>query len=260
MTKQIANIIRCTLIATIIFWLGAVVAVGNKPELSQIEKIKIEIEQSKIREQGHKDQWSLCEWIIMPEANQGAEAEREKQEELAKELLELVWMYNKEREPGQLNDAWDAQVMPALTATTAHDRFIEMSNDYWLDPKQIYAVESHYWIKEGVILCITVAETSWGNRWYGGKNIGSVWSNDRGDRPTYALMESWLEAIGKTLNNRYLGKKQTLWCLSNWGHCNEDNDNWARYATSTWNWERNMVACLSNIYWTIDPTTFSIRI
>lgn len=163
------------------------------------------------------------------------------------------------REPWMLNESWDAQVMPEIVATEEHERFKEMATAYWLDAGTIWNVENHYWIKEWVILCITVAETSWGNRWAWGKNIWSVGSNDRWDRPTYALMESWLEAIGKTLTNRYLGKIQTLWCLSNAGSCQWWDDNWKRYATSNWNRQRNMVACLSTIYWKINPATFSIR-
>lgn len=163
------------------------------------------------------------------------------------------------RQPWMLNESWDAQVMPEIVATEEHERFKELASDYWLDAGTIWNVENHYWIKEWVILCITVAETSWGNRWAWGKNIWSVGSNDRWDRPTYALMEAWLEAIGKTLTNRYLGKIQTLWCLSNAGSCQSRDDNWKRYATSNWNRERNMTNCLSTIYWKINPATFSIR-
>lgn len=168
-------------------------------------------------------------------------------------------MEQQQREPWMLNESWDAQVMPEIVATEEHERFKELASAYWLDAGTIWNVENHYWIKEWVILCITVAETSWGNRWAWGKNIWSVWSNDRWDRPTYALMEAGLEDIGKTLNNRYLGKIQTLGCLSNGGSCQSWDDNWKRYATSTSNWEKNMVWCLSTIYWKIDAKTFNIR-
>jgi hypothetical protein len=134
-----------------------------------------------------------------------------------------------------------------------------MANAYGLNASTIWNVEEHYKIKEWVILCITIAETSWGNRGYGKQNIGSVWSNDRGDRPTYALMEAGLEAIWKTLNNQYLWSKQTLGCLSNAGSCKELWDNWKRYATSTNSREANMVACLSEIYEPINPEVFNIR-
>lgn len=187
-------------------------------------------------------------------------------------LLPLCWWNNMQAEsetetagtcvvwqPGMLNESWDAQVMPPIDKATSHERFKEMAAAYGLNASDIWHVENHYWIKEGVVLCITVAETSWGNRWYGNANIGSVGSNDRWDRPVYALQQAWLEAIGKTLTNRYLWKKQTLWCLSNAGSCIEQYDNGARYATSTGNWERNMVACLSTIYGQINASEFSIR-
>jgi hypothetical protein len=164
-----------------------------------------------------------------------------------------------DRTPWKLNASWDAQEMPEIKATDEHERFKELATAYWLDASQIRAVENHYWIKEWVILCITIAETSWWNRWAWWKNIWSVWSNDRWDRPTYALMESWLEDIWKTLNNRYLWNKKTLWCLSNAWSCVEANDNWKRYATSDWSRERNMKACLWTIYWTVNASEFSIR-
>lgn len=159
--------------------------------------------------------------------------------------------------PGQLTEDWSHQVMPPVTWNDSHERFKSLATSYGLNPSTIREVENHYGIKEGVILCITVAETSGWNRWAWWKNIGSVGSNDRGDRPTYALMEAGLEAIWKTLNNRYLWRHQTLWCLSNAWHCNENLT--SRYATSDWNRERNMVACLSEIYGSIDPSTFNIR-
>lgn len=180
--------------------------------------------------------------------------------ELNTQKIDELWREyygDNEWHPWMLNKDGTAQVMPTLASNTTHERFKEMAADYWLDAWMIWEVENFYGIKEWVVLCITVAETSWWNRWAGWKNIGSVGSNDRWDRPTYALMEAWLEAIGKTLNNKYLWNTQTLWCLSNAWNCKENIS--ARYATSTWNRERNMVACLSNIYWTIDPSSFSIR-
>ena len=162
-----------------------------------------------------------------------------------------------DRQPGMLNESGDAQVMPPVTGDDSHARFKSLATSYGLNPSTIREVENHYGIKEWVILCITVAETSGWNRWAGWKNIGSVWSNDRWDRPTYALMEAGLEAIWKTLNNWYLWKTKTLWCLSNAGHCQENIS--YRYATSDWNRERNMIGCLSEIYWKIDPATFNIR-
>lgn len=190
-------------------------------------------------------------------------------EEAKSRLLNEYWLQiseskveeviDEQRTPWKLNASWDAQEMPEIQATEEHERFKELAKAYWLDAWMIRQVENHYWIKEWVILCITIAETSWWNRWAWWKNIWSVWSNDRWDRPTYALMESWLEDIWKTLNNRYLWKIQTLWCLSNAWSCQSRDDNWKRYATSDWNRERNMKACLWTIYWTVNASEFSIR-
>lgn len=163
------------------------------------------------------------------------------------------------REPWQLNASGDAQVMPNIVADTSHERFKKLCEAYWLDASKIREVENHYWIKEGVIACITVAETSWGKAWYGKNNPWNVGNNDRGDRVRYALIETWLEKIAQTLNNKYLGKIQTLGCLSNAGSCQSWDNHWHRYATSNGNWERNMVWCLSTIYGSINPRVFSIR-
>lgn len=164
-----------------------------------------------------------------------------------------------EREPWMLNESWDAQVMPEIQATEEHERFKEMCNAYDLDASTIWKVENRYWIKEGVILCITVAETSGGKKWYGKGNPWNVGNNDRGDRITFALLETGLEKIWQTLSNRYLGSVQTLWCLSNGGSCQDRDNRGYRYATSNGNRERNMVWCLSKIYGTVDAKSFSIR-
>lgn len=161
------------------------------------------------------------------------------------------------REPWMVS--WDHQVMPEIQATTEHEKFKEMAAAYWLDASKIRTVENRYGIKEWVILCITVAETSGWHRGYWQGNIWNVGNNDRGDRVTFAFLETWLEKIWQTLNNRYLGSIQTLGCLSNGGSCQARDNNSHRYATSNGNWERNMVACLSKIYGTVDAKTFSVR-
>jgi len=175
------------------------------------------------------------------------------QQVLESDLVET----QQERTPWAVS--WDHQIMPEVAWTDSHTRFKEMAEAYWLSASQIWQVENHYWIREWVVLCITVAETSWWHNWAWWKNIWSVGSNDRGDRPVFALMETGLEWIAKTLTNKYLWNKQTLGCLSNAGSCKEQNDNGKRYATSEDHWEKNMVACLSNIYWPINPSEFKIR-
>ena len=169
-----------------------------------------------------------------------------------------------EWQPGQLTEDGTNQVMPESDGETPHERFKQIAYAYWLNPSTIWEVENHYGITEGVVLCITIAETSWGKFWAGKWNIWNVWNNDRGDRVTFALADTGLEKIGQTLTNSLLWGHQTLWCLSNWHHCEEPTDNGKRYATSSpetsWAWEPNMVACLSQIYGEdINPATFNIR-
>ena len=186
------------------------------------------------------------------------EIEKLKEWRPASSETETAWT-SEIREPWMLNESWDAQVMPNIVADTSHERFKKLCEAYWLDASTIWQVENHYWIKEWVIACITVAETSWGQKWYWKNNPWNVGNNDRWDRVRYALLETWLEKIAQTLNNKYLGNIQTLWCLSNAGSCQDRDNHWHRYATSNWNWERNMTACLSTIYWSINPSVFTIR-
>ncbi len=167
---------------------------------------------------------------------------------------------NADRYPWKLTEDWTQQEMPTvMIANWSHEAFKDLASIYGLDASMFWQVENHYWIKEWVVLCITVSETSWGNRWYGKTNPWNVGNNDRWDRVQYAFFETWIEKIGQTLTNKYLWKKQTLGCLSNAWSCTEPYDNGSRYATSESSWEKNMVACLSKIYWPINPSTFNIR-
>lgn len=235
---------------------------ANESELEQLEIKQAELNQA--NEQAKEELLNKYGLELSKAFTKNVEqkAETDLSALLYDENWNCIWWIDcwpNDRTPWKLNASWDAQEMPEIKATDEHERFKELATAYWLDASTIWSVENHYWIKEWVILCITVAETSGWNRGYGEKNIWSVWSNDRGDRPTYALMEAWLEAIGKTLNNQYLWSKKTLWCLSNAGSCNESNDNWKRYATSESSREKNMVACLSTIYGNLNASTFGIR-
>lgn len=231
-------------VVAITWWIIAYAQTKQEPIqeiLNQIELNESELKQLEIKQ------------VELNQANE--QAKQRLKDEYGLELSKPI----EEWTPWQLTEDGTYQEMPDVEWSTEHEKFKNLAEKYWLDASQIWTVENHYWIREWVILCITVAETSGWNRWYGGKNIGSVGSNDRGDRPTFALMESGLEAIWKTLSNQYLWSKKTLGCLSNAGSCKESNDNGKRYATSESSWEKNMVACLSTIYWSVDASTFTIR-
>lgn len=168
-----------------------------------------------------------------------------------------------DRYPWKLTESGDSQLMPELEEKTSHDRFKELCYKYWLNPSAIWEVENKYWIKEAVILCIIVSETSWWHRWYWTSSCNNVWNvynTDSWNRQCFNSYEEWLEAVWKTLNNKYLFNIWTLGCLSNAWSCKQWDNNWHRYATSNWNRERNMVSCLSAVYdEQIIPSDFIIR-
>lgn len=163
--------------------------------------------------------------------------------------------------PGKLTEDGDHQVMPELTGSESHERFKELMSAYGLDPKDIWEVEEHYKLTEGLVGCITIAETSGGKAGAGKNNIGNVGNTDSNPRwQSYSNLWASLDAIGRVLNNQYLWSHYTLACLSNAGSCVEPTDNGKRYATSTYHWQANMKACLSDIYgYEIDPASFNIR-
>ena len=170
------------------------------------------------------------------------------------------------REPWQLNASGDAQQMPNIVAETSHDRFKKLCEAYGLNASKIWEVENKYNIREWVVMCLIVAETSGGKAWYGKSwcwNFWNVWNNDRGNRVCYKSEIEWLSAIGRALSNKYLGRIQTLGCLSNAGSCTWWEDLTSRYATSNGNRERTMLNCLNKIYepelWAIDPARFNVR-
>lgn len=246
------KIIKRAIIIFALLICGAIMIVNAMKKQEPIQNLLNEIESNEAELNLLEEKKSELESAI-------EQAKQKLLDEYWLQLSEQEELSEQDREPWILNESWDAQLMPEIQAEEEHERFKELSSKYGLDASQIRAVENHYWIKEWVILCITVAETSWWNRWAWWKNIWSVGSNDRWDRPTFALMESWLEAIWKTLTNKNLWKIQTLWCLSNAGSCQSRDDKWYRYATSDWNRERNMTACLSKIYWKINASEFRIR-
>lgn len=184
------------------------------------------------------------------------------EEEKAEEITEI----ESEREPWTLTESWDSQLMPEIESKTSHDRFKELSWKYWINPSTLWEVENKYNIRESVVLCLIIAETSGWKSWYwknGCWNYWNVGNNDRGNRRCYSSEYEWLSAVGRALSNKYLWRIQTLWCLSNAGSCTWWEDFNSRYATSNWNWERTMLNCLNTVYadelWEIDPKRFNVR-
>ena len=166
--------------------------------------------------------------------------------------------------PGKLTEDGSMQQLPTLLTDDSHARFKELCAAYGLDASMIYHLEDKYGLVEGILPAILIAETSgWFNGnyvWSGCYNLGNVWNNDRGNRVCFNTKQESIEQVAQTLNNKYLWWIQTLWCLSNAGSCLQKYDTGYRYASSNWNWERNVVNVLENIYMTdIDPVTFNFR-
>lgn len=103
-------------------------------------------------------------------------------------------------------------------------------------------------------ICIGYAETSLGRAFASANNIGNVGNNDRGDRVDKESPLVWARAIYETLNNGYLGGYQTIYELSGYG-----NKDWAIYASSEYNWQKNVSRCLSTIKWYTVPEDYPFR-
>lgn len=103
-------------------------------------------------------------------------------------------------------------------------------------------------------ICIWFAETSMWRHFASENNIWNVWNNDRGDRVDKDSPLDWAKAIYNVLNNRFLWGYRTIYELSWYG-----NKDWAIYASSEYNWQKNVSRCLSMIKWYIVPEDFPFR-
>jgi len=169
--------------------------------------------------------------------------------------------------PWKLTADWSQQEIPEVEGTS-HEKFKQLCEKYWLDASYIWTLENKYNLREGILLAILIAETSWGHNWNyvdeGCYNLGNVGNNDRHDRVCFEGKEESIEQVAITLNNRMLWKTITLWCLSDAGSCQWRDDWGYRYATSNWNRERNVKAVMNMIYAEdlgedVDPARFVVK-
>ncbi len=103
-------------------------------------------------------------------------------------------------------------------------------------------------------MCIGYAETSLGRHFASSNNIGNVGNNDRGDRVDKDSPLAGARSIYMTLNNWYLWGYHTIYELSGYG-----NKDGAIYASSEYNWQKNVSRCLSTIKWYIVPEDYPFR-
>lgn len=102
-------------------------------------------------------------------------------------------------------------------------------------------------------ICVWFAET-WFKNFKTPNNIWNVGNNDRGDEVEYESPVVGARALYSVLNNKYLGGYHTLNELSRFGN----NDSFI-YASSPYNWQRNVMRCLSSIYGYAIPEDFPFR-
>lgn len=266
MNKNLFPII-CTVLI-LIGWATGLIYFTSKPEQEQCNQFcEMEDLSLQLRDINYRLDWVEKALVSLQEEKTALLEDREHIITEAQNIYRTLFSNehwtdsNTEWEPGKLTEDGSHQEMPATTGDDSHERFKQMANAYWLTPGDIREVENHYWLTEWMILCIAISETSGWKKWAGINNVGNVGNTDSNPRgQSYSNLWASLDAIWRTLNNGYLWGHTTLWCLSNAGSCKESSDNWKRYASSDGNRERNMSACLGQIYnKKIDASTFLIR-
>lgn len=161
----------------------------------------------------------------------------------------------------RFNKNWVSQCCPTLSSVWVKLRTEELLQHYWLNN---YNEREVIWrlhnIKTEVLVCITYADTSIGRYMKSKNNIGNVGNNDRWDTVNYRSLLKWIDAIGRTLNNKYLWQYEELRQLAG-----STNPGWPNYATELTNWIRsqnwiiNIQNCLSLIYDSKQNGGFKIR-
>lgn len=156
----------------------------------------------------------------------------------------------------KVNSNWQAQEIKELKSQWLYARMDELLSYY---PVVSWHLDTFikYWeqykINPAVVIAIAKADSSLGDQLSTANNIGNVGNNDRWDRVAFETLEKWIEAIYKTLNNRYLWEIYNIWYLSEgwrqalwWPSCKEKNE--FCYATSQENWNNNVINTLRLLY------------
>lgn len=118
----------------------------------------------------------------------------------------------------------------------------------WEDAAKMSDVDVDVWI------CIWFAETSLWKHMASQRNVGNVWNNDRWDRKWFWWPEYGVQSIYNTLMNKYLWNYVSLDQLSRFG-----NKEGSIYASSDFNWHKNIVRCLTKIKWYRVPERYFFR-
>lgn len=139
------------------------------------------------------------------------------------------------------NSEWKAKALPNVEPTLE-----AFAKEYGQNPQDFIDAGNKWNIKPEVILCIARADTDLWRAMKSKNNIGNVGNNDRWNTVEYATMREWIFKIWEALNNWYLWNKQWIQDLSRYGNCETDCK--YIYASSTENWENNVMNCLNFLY------------
>ncbi len=130
---------------------------------------------------------------------------------------------------------------------------------YWSGEFRNWSMWVEEWLNANVdptfLMCLWLAETSLWKNMKTPNNVWNVWNNDRGDTVTFDSPREWVRAIAQTLNNKYLFKYDELSSLSRYW-----NQDWAIYASSSFNWHNNIVNCMTHIKWSYVSDDYNFRL
>lgn len=149
----------------------------------------------------------------------------------------------------RFNKWWASQKCNVLRKVWLNQRSEELLQSYWLDNFNEWEVIARlHNIKTEVLICITYSDTSIWKYKKSTNNIWNVGNNDRGQTVHYSSLLKWIDAIGRVLNNKYLGQYEEVRQLAG-----SSNPSWPNYATELTNknrsnnWIINIQNCLSLI-------------
>lgn len=105
------------------------------------------------------------------------------------------------------------------------------------------------------LMCIGLAESNLGNHLKTAYNVWNIGNTDSGGTYEFTSAREGIYWMAKTLNNKYLGKYQSIDKLSRWG-----NKTGSIYASSSANWHNNVVRCLSALKGRFIEDNFQFRL
>jgi len=145
----------------------------------------------------------------------------------------------------RLNSNGYSQRYIELSGTNRVERMHSLLSNYGHDNYEArQTVARIHKIYPEMLICVAYADSSLGRFLKTKFNLGNVWNTDSGKTQAYETMEAGINAIGKVLNNRYLGQYNLVGQLSPFGNMNGS----PYYATSKENWGINVLNCLWMIH------------